>query len=413
MKRTSTPIVLLATAGLVLTACGGDDDTAAEPAAADDTVNAPSDETADEMSDQVSDDGTTAESGSVAADVTTDDASATATTDAPTGTYEPGDIEFRTVNLLDQPVDVYVRTTGLLEGFEIRAGLAPGETSEFAAPPEGGALVITTADAGDPTCVVDCDHLIAVLTGYPEDGPVHTVVLYDDEYSGPSAMDLWEQPVERRDNGNEMPPADPAIAMAVVTAIAVSDADFGLRMSVDGTPGCVDPIDRDNILIGGNQTLPFDMTGVSSFSIHDNNDRECAEPSHGPFTFDAAAGERLHILLHGSAAGDLGAVLLPMTGDAPVGDDADSDGANAAGSGDRDLAIELMATEVSTTFGLDGDSSTCVAELIVDAIGPEVLLVDGRLVELDSLGDAAADATGAALVGSTEQCDVDPSVFGG
>ena len=54
-----------------------------------------------------------------------------------------------------------------------------------------------------------------------------------------------------------------------------------------------------------------------------------------------------------------------------------------------------------------------MAELVVDAIGPDVLLVDGRLVELDSLGDAAAEETGAALVASTERCDIEPSVFGG
>ena len=183
-------------------------------------------------------------------------------------------------------------------------------------------------------------------------------------------------------------------------------------MSVDGGPGCVDPIDRDSILIGGNQTLPFDMTGVSSFSIHANDDRECAEPTDGPFAFDAAAGDRVHILLHGAAAGDLDAVLLPMTGGAPAGD-ADADSGENADVGDRDVAVELMATEVSTTFGLDADSATCVAELIVDALGADVLVVSGELVELDSLGDAAADATGAALVASTDTCGVDPAVFGG
>lgn len=406
MKRTSTPFALLATAGLLLTACGGDDDTTSEPAAAEDGADDTAGETSDGGSSQVSDSGTDGASNG--------DASTTPSTAGPSGTYEPGDIEFRTVNLLDEPVDVYVRTTGLLEGFAIQAGLAPGETSEVAVPPEGGALVITTADAGDPTCVIDCDHLIAVLTGYPENGPVHTVVLYDDEFSGPSAMDLWEQPVERRGNGNEMPPADPTITTAVVTAIAVTDADFGLLMSVDGDPGCVDPIDRENILIGGNQTLPFDMTGVSSFSIHDNSDRECAEPSHGPFSFDAAIGERVHILLHGSAAGELDVVLLPMTGDAPVAGGADpADSGESADGAARDLALELMATEVSTTFGLDGESAICVADLIVDAIGADVLLIEGELVELDSLGDAAAEATGAALVASTEQCDIDPAVFGG
>ncbi|MDW3216338.1 MAG: hypothetical protein R8G01_20275 [Ilumatobacteraceae bacterium] len=408
MTRIPTRIALLTAAGLLVAACGGgDDDTSVEPAE-------PAEATADETAaDSSADAPNTSDEGS-GADTATDEPAAD-TTDAPSGTYDAGDIEFRAVNLLDEPVDVYVRTTGLLEGFEIQTGLAPGATSDFAAPPEGGSYVITTAGAGDPTCVVDCDHLIAVLTGYPEDGPVHTVVLYDDEFSGPSAMDLWEQPVDRRGNGNEMPLPEPGLETAVVTAIAVGDTDFGLRLSIDGTPGCVDPIGGGSILIGGNQTLPFDLTGVSSFSIHSNDDQECAEPTDGPFAFDAAAGERVHILLHGSAAGDLAAVILPMSGDAVSGgtDAGSTDSGEDAGVGDRDLAVDLMSTEVATTFGLDAASATCVAELIVDALGADVLVDDGGLVELDSLDDAAADATGAALVASTETCGVDPAAFGG
>lgn len=417
MTRTPARIALLATAGLLVAACGGGDDdtTPSEPAA---TADDGSGDTADDESDAAADESDDMSDG--AGSDTTDATDTTDESDTSSGTYEPGDVEFRAVNLLDRPVDVYVRTTGLLEGFEIQTGLAPGAVSDFVAPPEGGSFVITEAGAGDPTCVIDCDHLITVLGSYPEDGPAHTVVLHDDEFSGPSAMDLWEQPAERRGNGNEMPEPDPTIATAVVTAIAVGDTDFGLRMSVDGAPGCVDPIDRDNILIGGNQTLPFDMTGVSSFSMHTNDDRECAEPTDGPFEFDAAAGERVHILLHGTAAGDLDAVVLPMTGSVPaaVGDtdsgdtDTDTDNDNATGS-DRGLAVELMSTEVSTTFGLAADDATCVAELIVDALGADVLLADGELVELDSLGDTAADATGAALAASTESCGVDPAVFGG
>jgi hypothetical protein len=406
MARISTPIALLATAGLFLSACGGDDDTTADP-----TVATPDDDASDSSdgTDPTPDTPDTDDSDDGATD-TTDDT--TDTTDAPAGTYDPGDIEFRTVNLLDEPVDLYVRTTGVLEGFPIEAGLAPGEVSGFAAPPEGGAYVITTAGSGDPTCVVDCDHLIATLTGYPEDGPVHTVVLYDDEISGPSAMDLWEAPTQRRGNGNEMPEADADVAIAVVTAIAVENTDFGLRMSLDGIPGCIDPIDRENILIGGNQTIPFDLTGTSTFSIHDNADRECTEPTDGPFEFDGATGERWHVLLNGTGAGDLDVILLPMAGDAPTDDDSDDAGDGSADAGDRDLAVALMTDEVVTTFALDPEPAACVAELIVDAIGADVLVVDGALVDLDSLGEAGADAAGAALLASTDECGVDPSVFG-
>ena len=143
------------------------------------------------------------------------------------------------------------------------------------------------------------------------------MVLYHDESSGPAAFDLWEQPVgDRRGTSNEMPRAEAGVAMAVVTAIAVGDTDFGLRLSVDDTPGCVEPIGGGSVLIGGNQTLPFDLTGASEFSIHDNEDRECVGPADGPFTFDGAPGDRVHVLLHGTGAGDLDAIMLPMAGNA-------------------------------------------------------------------------------------------------
>jgi hypothetical protein len=64
------------------------------------------------------------------------------------GTYEPGPIEFRAVNLLDVPVGIYVRSTGLVEAFVIHQGVAPGAVTGFVAPPEGGKFVVTDADFG-------------------------------------------------------------------------------------------------------------------------------------------------------------------------------------------------------------------------------------------------------------------------
>lgn len=408
--RTSTGFALLAAASLIIAGCGGGDDDAASPT--DPTEEAGSGDVGSDSDSGSSVDEQPSGADTSSADGTTTDGSA----GGDTGTYEPGTIDFRTVNLLDQPVDLYVRTTGWMEGFAIQADLAPGAVSDFTAPPELGAYVITKAGTGDPTCVIDCDHFITYITGYPDEGVAHTVVLYDDEYDGPSAFDLWEQPAPGTEYGNAMPPADPDVAMAVFTAIAVTDADFGLRLAFDGTPGCVEPIDGANVLIGGNQTVPFDLTGVSAFTIHDNEDRECDQPPvGGPYTFDSSTGERTHVFLHGSP-GSLDALMLEMTGSdaAGAGSDAgtDADQGDSAGPTDRDQAVELMADEVTSTFGLDGDEATCLAELIVDGLGTELILVNGELVDLESLGESATEITGMAMQSSIDDCGIDPAVFG-
>ena len=97
-------LVCLAAAGLVLSACGSGSDsspTSSDPRAGA-TESSPTSE-----GDPVAD-----------------------------SSYDPGAAEFRAVNALGRPVDVYVRSTGLVEAFPIQAGLEPGEVSEFVAPPE-------------------------------------------------------------------------------------------------------------------------------------------------------------------------------------------------------------------------------------------------------------------------------------
>lgn len=400
IRRISTT---LAASLLLFAACGGsdssstsDDTEAPEPAATGTTEAA--DDAAD---DTVADDG--------ADDAATDDASS--------GEFEPGDVEFRVVNTLGEPVDVYVRTSGLVEAFPIAAGVAPGEVTDFVAPPTDGVFLVTEAGAGDPTCVSGCDHFIAELSALVEQGPVHTVVLYDDEFNGPSAFDLWEEPAPGNEaNANAMPPADPASGVVVVTAVSVTDADFGLRLAVAGSAGCLDPFNLENILVGGNQTPAFTYDGDSvEFVLHDNTDRECAEePVGGPFAIDGGPGSRSHLILTGSP-GDMDAIVVAMGGDASSGTEAaDSDeGGEAATDDDRTLAIELMTAEVAANLPLDETQSACAAEFLVDAIGVDVLLVDGEVVDLDSLPDDAQTAASLALATAITSCGIDPAVLDG
>jgi len=321
------------------------------------------------------------------------------------GTYEPGSVEFRAVNLLDVPVDIYVRTTGLVEAFAIQQGVAPGAVTQFVAPPEGGRYVVTDAGAGDPTCVSGCDHFIVELSGTADGGPVQTVILYEDEFSGPRGFDLWEQPIgDQTGTSNAMVQAQTLSALAVVTAVAVTDADFGLRIRTNLTDGCLDPVNVENILIGGNQTPAFALDSATSFTLHDNQDRECAEPGDGPFAFSAGPGSRTHILLTGSP-GSLDAIQVPMT----VGEIADV----ATNADDRSAVIALMVDELVGDFGLPGDQAACVSELIVDAVGTQVLYDGAGLIDLDALPSEMSDLATAALINSVEICGLDPSVLGG
>ncbi len=321
------------------------------------------------------------------------------------GTFEPGSVEFRAVNLLDVPVDIYVRTTGLVEAFLVDEGVAPGAVTELVAPPEGGRYVVTQAGAGDPTCVSGCDHFIAELSAFPEDGPVFTVVLYEDEFSGPRGLDLWEQPVgDRSGTTNAMVPGQTLSAIAVVTAVAVTDADFGLRISSNLSQGCLSPINFENGLIGGNQTPAYLLDSASSFTLHDSEDRECAEPSDGPFPFSAGPGSRTHVFLTG-APGSIEALQVPMT----MGELVEVE----TNAGDRDAVVALMADELVVNFALPDDQAICAGELIVDAVGTEVLYDGTALVDLDALPVEASDMAAAALIGAVGTCGIDPAVFGG
>lgn len=383
MKKYARVSVLVAMViVLVASACGGgSSEDATEPAAAAPT-SAPQTDSGDESPAETE---------------------PTPEPEVSSGTFEPGSTEFRAVNLLDVPVDIYVRTTGLVEAFAIEENVAPGAVTEFVAPPEGGRYIVTGAGAGDPTCVSGCDHFIGELSAFEENGSVYTVVLYNDEFSGPRALDLWEQPVgDRTGTTNAMVPGQTLSAIAVVTAVAVTDADFGLRISSDLSSGCLEPINFENGLIGGNQTPAYLLDMAGSFSLHDSQDRECAEPSDGPFTFAAGPGSRTHIFLTG-APGSIEAIQVPMTAGELV--------EVATTTEDRDAVVALMADELVVNFGLPDDQASCAGGLIVDAVGTDILYDGSALVDLDGLPDATSDLAAEALINSVEICGIDPALF--
>lgn len=398
----AAPVVL--SVALLATACGGgsDGDTAVD---LDDEPTTAPEPTATSADASTGDEGTDEDGAG---------AEPTAAAEESAGTFEPGPAEFRALNLLDEPVDVYVRTTGLVQAFPITLGLAPGELTDFVAPPQDGNFLITTAGAGDPTCVATCDHFIARLSAFPEDGPVHTVLLYEDEFNGPSAYDLWEQPTPERlgETTNGMPPAQSLSAMAVIIAVALTDADFGLRLSTPDVDGCIEPFNLETILIGGNQTPAFLLDGP--FTLHDNGDLECATPSDGPFPFSGEPGSRSFVFLTGSPgsieATQLEMIMGEVVDSAPADDAASSD---TAGGADRDTVVDLMADEVIFNFPVDAEQADCLAELIVDAIGTDILYADGALVDLDALPTEVNDLAGVALIESVTTCGIDPTVFDG
>ncbi len=420
-RRRVAASLLVAGLAFAVAGCGGDDDgddatteteaTGTETEATDAAgTSAAGDDTADDTSVPVVTD---------AVDVTEPPV-----TEATSGTWDPGEIQMRVVNLLADPVDVYVRTTGLVEAYEAFMGVEPGVVTELVAPPAEGSMVITVAGSGDPECVATCPHILAQITASEPEGPVRTVIMH--EYDGvPSTFDLWESPTaERLGNSNSMPDADPAQGLVIVSAVDLVGADFGLRLGFADATGCVEPVNLSNVLVGGNQTPAFGYTALTAdVSLYDNNDRECAGPVvGGPFTVAGGPGTRTHLILTGEPNA-MEAIVLPMVGDeeaaaaaidaAASGDTGDTgETGDTASSPDRDLAIELMAVQVQEGLGIPADQSACVAALLVDAIGVDVLLVDGALIELDTLPTTYDDAATDALIASVDACGVDPALFG-
>jgi len=377
----STALALASAGALLLAACGGSD-SSSDTAAPNTTAAA---------------DTTTAE--------TTGETMAPDTTGGGSGEFTPGDVEYRVVNLLAEPVDLYVRTQGLVEAFLMEEGVAPGAVTDFYAPPADGIFLVTEAGAGDPECVVSCDHFIAELSPFSDDGLAHTVVLYDN-FGQAASFDLWESPSEASSgNANAMAPADAAAGVVVVTAIALTEADFGLRLGIDGVAGCQEAFNLANVLVGGNQTPAFTYEGDSAdILLYDNQDGECAgEPVGGPFTIEGGAATRSHLILTGSP-GSMDAIVVPMVdGDVVPGESAGAD---------RDDVVAGLAEGLGESLGLTPEQATCSAELIVDEVGLDTFLVDGAVVDFDTLSDEVAEAAIAAMTLAVEACGLDPALLG-
>jgi len=321
------------------------------------------------------------------------------------GDFTAGDVQYRAVNLLNEPVDLYVRTQGLVEAFLVEAGLAPGEVSDFHAPPVDGTFLVVEAGADDATCVATCPHFIANLTAFPTDGPNHTVVLHGGGDQRGS-FDLWESADGGSGNANEMAAADPATGLVVVTAIALTDADFGLQLGIEGVAGCQLPTNLSNVLVGGNQTPAFAYSGnEASILLYENQDRECTgEPVGGPFTVAGGAGTRNHLILHGSP-GAMQAVILPMIDEGTAGGDRSDEERRAE-------AIVFVSDSLTAEAGIPSDQATCAAGYVVDALGLDVIFNGDDLVDFDGLPTAAQDIASNALALAVTPCGIDPALLG-
>lgn len=325
------------------------------------------------------------------------------TTEAPGGDYDEGSIGYRVLNVLDRPVDVFVRTTGLVQAFAVDLGLAPGEVSGYHFPPEGGRLIITEGGAGDPECVTGCDHFIAEAGPIPEAGDTRTLVVYQDQFSDRGlTFDVWENAADGTGTSNAMPPADPSRGIVIPLAVALTDADFGFQLAFDGISGCQTD---GSLLVGGNQTPPFPYDGNSvGVALHSNQDRSCTEaPEGGPFVVNGGPGTRIMLVLTGTR-NDMDAIQLTIGGE----------GAPSGGDGLYDVVISKLADEIAGELGLPAADAECVATVMVDAVDPtELLDSSGNLADIDALSPALQDTLTQALIDSVDVCGLDPSVLGG
>ena len=226
------------------------------------------------------------------------------------GDYTPGAVSFRVVNARSTPVDVYVRTQGLVQAYRITLGLAPGQATDYVAPPDPGTLVVITAGSGNPTCVATCPHILGTWSTTAGVSDQHTVIVSDGD-----AADLWEHP-KAADIGqfaNAIPPADATKATFYAIGGPLSGAEFGLRLAYAGATGCQDDATKSALLIGGTSILPFVHTRDSvQVTIHDNTDRDCsAAPVGGPFAVTGGVGTRTYLILTGSK-GSMAAIVLPI-----------------------------------------------------------------------------------------------------
>ena len=439
LRRAAAALGVLA---LSLAACGGGDDEADDtsPDASPDADSGDAASTTDDEPGATGDDDATSD------EIVSDEVAepvGEVTDDVPATGYEPGPTGYRVVNATDQTVDVYVRTMGLVEAFEAQMGVEPGVVTDFFYPPADGPIVVTTAGAGDATCVSGCDHILSNVSAFDGTGDVHTLLLHD--ASGPvETFDLYEEAGDDQSSANALVAPDLSTALLVAIAIDLTDADFGLNLGYEGVGGCIEPVNLGpNILVGGNQTPAFAYDGDrADVVLFANDDRECTEqPVGGPFTIEGGPGSRTMLILTGSP-GDMDALVVPFktqlmggaadadtgevddtgevgnageTGDAgDAGDAGDTGDPGGSGdSGEAEAAYAVMAEELTRQIGIDPADAACLAPYVVEAIGVDVVLVGGELVDLDAVDQTTMDLAFEGLIEGIQGCGIDPAILGG
>ncbi|HYO44457.1 MAG TPA: hypothetical protein VES19_14765 [Candidatus Limnocylindrales bacterium] len=232
-----------------------------------------------------------------------------AATEAPADLV-PGAIAFRVVNLTASPVDVWIRSQGLVRAEPAVTGLAPDGVTPDLFPPDPGEVVVLPAGTGDATCVADCAFLGSTTTGFG-DGDRRVLVVRED-----GATEYWEHPAPASigASSNALPLADPAKALLIAEAGAVTDGAFGLRMGPVVGRGCLfDETGSADTLLGGTVVLAYDAIAEGDgVQVHAGSDAGCTEdPVGGPFPVDTTAGSRTLLLLSG-AQGSMRAIPVPL-----------------------------------------------------------------------------------------------------
>lgn len=213
------------------------------------------------------------------------------------------------VNEWTGPVDVYLRSQGLVQASRAVADLQPGAATEQLFPPDPGEVVVLPAGSGDATCVSDCSFVAQSSTNFGE-GDFRILLVRD------ASTELWANPSASSvgKTANALPPATPDRPLLIADAGGVSDAQFGLSLAWGGGKGCATPLNARGLLLGGTNILSYDMARTGGrVTVFLGSDSSCiAQAQGGPFRIPATAkGNRVLLLLHGKM-GAMSATTLDL-----------------------------------------------------------------------------------------------------
>jgi hypothetical protein len=289
----TTAVALALSASVALAACGGSGGDSGAPSAAAASTPGPV--------------ATTAPPATEAPAVT--EAPATPAPSA-AAALVPGSIAYRVLNQTASPVDVYLRSQGLVQAEPAALGLEPGDLTDALFPPDPGAVVVLPAGEGDATCVSGCSFLAESTTTFGE-GDLRIVVVGQD-----GATEFWANPDAASVGAvaNALAPADPDRALVIVDAGGMADAAFGLNVGIEGIEGCVADAAGSNMLLGGTSVVAYPVPAEGgALSVYPAADKTCTGPaSGGPLAIaPAPAGSRTFLTLWG-AAGAAEGLAIPL-----------------------------------------------------------------------------------------------------